>query len=73
MKKLFLFLPLVGIIFLYGCGNKTTTPVAQTTTATPAVDCKSDMNCLQRNFITCAPATFTMPFMAGSNLNIEVV
>lgn len=74
MKKLFLILPLVGIVFLFGCGTKSSAPAAQTTTTTTTtVNCKSDMNCLQKNFLACAPATFTMPFSADSNYDIEVI
>ena len=73
MKKLFL-LPLLGLIFLFGCGTSSTAPAVQTTTnVTTKVDCKSDMNCFQKNFIACEPTTFTMPFTADSSFNIEVI
>ena len=62
----------MGLIFLYGCGNKTIAPVANK--ATPiGIDCKKDMTCLQQNFIACTGATFTMPFSPTSNYTIEIV
>jgi len=72
MKKLFVILPLMGLLFLYGCGSKTATPIAEISTPT-IVDCKNDMACLQQNFIACTAATFTMPFSATSNYTIEII
>ena len=62
----------MGLMFLYGCGSQTTTPGTETSTLT-TVDCKSDMTCLQQNFIACTAATFTMPFSPTSNYTIEIV
>lgn len=74
MKKVCTMLPFLGLVFLLGCGTKSVAPVAQTTTTTPTVvDCKSDMNCLQKNFIACTPVTFTFPLTADSNLNFDVI
>lgn len=31
------------------------------------------MNCFQKNFLACAPTTFTLPFTADSSFNIQVI
>jgi len=78
MKKLLFLLPLIGIIFLCGCGTPSVTPSIQTTTdntttTAAIVDCASDENCIQTNFITCAAATFTPPFSASEAINIAIM
>ncbi len=78
MKKLLLLLPLTGLIFLYGCGTQSVTisiqPMTGNTTTTAAiVDCASDENCIQKNFMTCSAATFTPPFSASAAINIAII
>jgi hypothetical protein len=74
MKRLFIFLPLVGLIFLSGCGTTSTVPVVETgTVTTTIIDCQNDINCIQKNFLACTSATFTPPFSASSSLNLEIV
>ena len=78
MKKLLFLFPLIGIIFLCGCGNPSGAPSIQPMTGnaitTPVIiNCASDENCIQTNFVTCTAATFTPPFSASAAINITIV
>ncbi len=78
MKKIFIILPLTGLIFLYGCGTPPVNPPIQpttdnVTTIATIIDCASDENCIQKNFVTCTAATFTPPFSASDAINIAII
>jgi hypothetical protein len=74
MKKLLVMFPMVGILFFYGCTTPSPAPVVETgTVTTTAVDCQSDLTCIQPLFLACAPATFTPPFTVSSTINLEII
>jgi len=77
MKKSLLLFPIVGLLFLCGCTPSVVPSIqpmtGNVTTTAAIVDCASDENCIQTNFVTCTAATFTPTFSASAAINIAII